>query len=198
MTASEAARFLGKIARRISFFAVSGGVLLVAGCATGSSRHDVGSAAAKWYVAGEGKMALADYDGAVADFDRAIALAPEFLNAYNARGLAKDKKNDHEGAIADYSRAIALNPGFADAFCNRGFARMALKNFTGTIADETEAIRVKPDLAKAYELRGDAEIATGDAVHAIADLDKAKQWRLFFPLGSVAVSCVRTTLNKSP
>ena len=53
-----------------------------------------------------------DRAGAIADFDRAIQLQPNFPDAYNNRGIVKGSLGDKALAIADYSQAIALNPKF--------------------------------------------------------------------------------------
>ena len=58
---------------------------------------------------------LCDLDGAIADFNQAIRLDPNYALAYRNRGNAKRKKGDVDGAIADYNRAIKLGPQSADA-----------------------------------------------------------------------------------
>ncbi len=51
-----------------------------------------------------------EYDRAIADYDKAIALKPKYADFYNNRGIAYDKKGEYDRAIADYDKAIALNP----------------------------------------------------------------------------------------
>ncbi|MGH6907325.1 MAG: tetratricopeptide repeat protein [Aestuariivirga sp.] len=51
-----------------------------------------------------------EYDLAIADYDKAIALNPEYAEAYNNRGNAYYRKGKYDRAIADYDKAIALNP----------------------------------------------------------------------------------------
>lgn len=58
--------------------------------------------------------------GAVADYDRAIALNPKYAGAYKSRGNARVKQGDLDGAIADYDRAIELVPDYAEAYFKRG------------------------------------------------------------------------------
>jgi tetratricopeptide (TPR) repeat protein len=42
-----------------------------------------------------------DLKGAIADFDKAIEIAPQFSAAYTARGSAKSQQGDFEGAMGD-------------------------------------------------------------------------------------------------
>ncbi len=43
----------------------------------------------------------------MADFNKAIALNPNFAAAYNNRGLAQYNKGNLDSALADYMKAIA-------------------------------------------------------------------------------------------
>lgn len=49
------------------------------------------------YNRGNTKLVLNDNAGAIADFDRVIALAPNFDEAYNNRGSAKSMFGDKKG-----------------------------------------------------------------------------------------------------
>jgi DNA-binding CsgD family transcriptional regulator len=53
---------------------------------------------------------LEDLEGAIANYDQAIALEPNNSAAYYNRGNARRDQKDLEGAIADYDQAIALGP----------------------------------------------------------------------------------------
>ena len=48
--------------------------------------------------------------GAMADYDAAIKLDPEYPLAFNNRGAAFRDRGDYDRAIADYSEAIKLAP----------------------------------------------------------------------------------------
>ena len=54
---------------------------------------------------------------------KAIAINPQFADAYNNRGNAKDDLGDYQGAIADYSKAIQIDPQDASAYNNRGVTK---------------------------------------------------------------------------
>ena len=57
-------------------------------------------------IRGLAKADAGDYDAAIADYDRAIAVNPDYAPAYNNRGLAKAGKGDYDGVIADCDRVI--------------------------------------------------------------------------------------------
>ena len=61
------------------------------------------------------KQANGDWIGAIIDYDKAIALHPDFAVAYYDRGIAKQAKGDSAGALADYNKAIELKPDFPEA-----------------------------------------------------------------------------------
>ena len=110
-----------------------------------------------------------DYQAAVADYTKAIALDPRFATAYINRGVAYRKLDRLKLAIADYSKAIRLKPDSVVAYNARGIVYRHLGQFDKAIADYSKAIRLKPDYAEAYNSRAFAYIAKGDIEKAIAD-----------------------------
>src|ERR1700752_4980360 len=58
------------------------------------------------------RAATKNPDGALADFDAAIAAAPDQPEAYVWRGAIMDDKNDKVRARQDYDRALAIDPDY--------------------------------------------------------------------------------------
>ena len=122
---------------------------------------------------GNAKYELGLYQSAIADYDTAIRLKPDYAKAYNNRGLAKDNLGQHFAAIADYDTAIRLKPDYASAYNNRGNAKVRLGQHFAAIADYDTAIRLKPDNAVAYVNRGVVKGELGQHFSAISDYDTA-------------------------
>jgi serine/threonine-protein kinase len=102
---------------------------------------------------GINRQARQDFAGAIADYDQAITLRPDYAEAYNNRGTARQAGQDLTGAIADYDRALALRPRYPEASNNRGTARQAADYLSAALADFDQAIALRPDYAAAYENR---------------------------------------------
>ena len=64
-----------------------------------------------------------DRETVIDAYDKAIRLKPDYTEAYNNRGVAKNDLGRHEEAIADYDEAIRLKPDSAEAYNNRGIAK---------------------------------------------------------------------------
>jgi hypothetical protein len=108
---------------------------------------------------GEDFSSVQDYERAIADYNTAIRLKPDYAEAYNDRGFAYYLKGDAERAIADYTRAIALRPNYPKAYNSRGVVYMA-HGYGGAkaVADFDRAIALKPDFRYAYINRANARL----------------------------------------
>jgi tetratricopeptide (TPR) repeat protein len=63
---------------------------------------------------------MKDFDGAIADYTRAIGIDPQNAAAFNNRGNAYDAQGELDKARGDFDRAIELNANMLDAYMNRG------------------------------------------------------------------------------
>ena len=113
-----------------------------------------------YFMLGAQKVRQRDYNGALANFNRAIQLDPNFSYAYNARGAIKAEiSSDYQGGLADFNRAIQLDPNLAGAYKNRAVLKaIKINDIQGGLADFNRAIQLDPKYAGAYALRGDLKI----------------------------------------
>jgi len=115
---------------------------------------------------------LENFEQAKADYNKAIAINPEYANAYNNRGNIKLKQADYNGAIKDYNRAIELNPQFVEAYCNRGIAKENLGDHSEAMENFDRAIEINSEYIDGYLRRGILKQDSGDYAGAIRDFDR--------------------------
>jgi tetratricopeptide (TPR) repeat protein len=119
---------------------------------------------------------LDDLPGALHDFDRAIALDPNYGDAYSNRAHLKAYKlGDFHGAVQDLTKAIAINPSDHIAYCSRGSIRANALDISA-LSDYNQAIIINDRYADAYHHRGCfKENVLKDRAGAIEDLLIAAQ-----------------------
>ena len=110
---------------------------------------------------------------ALAAYDTAIRLLPDYAEVYNNRGNIKSGLGSHDAALGDYDEAIRLNPNFAEAYSNRGAMKFRLGEHTAALTDLNEAIRLQPDFMNASINRGIAQLGLNNIDEAESDLQKA-------------------------
>lgn len=110
-----------------------------------------------------------EYNLAIADYNRVIALMPDDPNAYFNRGNAYADVKDYDRALADYNRTIVLNANYAPAYYNRGIAYRMVGDYDSAIADYTQTIRLTPNDHHAYFSRAIVYGLKEDYDRALAD-----------------------------
>ena len=93
---------------------------------------------------GGARLASKDLQGALADYDAAIKLDPNYSRAFNGRGNVYVARTDYDRALADYNEAIKLDPKFAAAYYNRGIVHANKKDYARVIVESGEAIKLDP------------------------------------------------------
>ncbi len=109
-----------------------------------------------------------NYRGAIADFDRAIALNPELAEAYYYRGFACGKLEEYKLAIDDFNRALEIKPLWPEAYNNRGNIYYKLKEYEKAIADYQRSLSIEPKFDRP---RRNIEITRG----AMEEMKRQKQ-----------------------
>jgi tetratricopeptide (TPR) repeat protein len=116
---------------------------------------------------------LKRWEDAVADFSRAIELAPKDPGPWINRSGAYLELNQPGRALADCSRAIELNPLSAQAYGNRGVAYFKLGQPEQAIADYDKSIALDERIITVWVQRGWAYQKQGQWVKALADYSRA-------------------------
>ncbi|MEH2069878.1 MAG: tetratricopeptide repeat protein [Nostoc sp.] len=126
-----------------------------------------------WFYQGLGQAKTGDLLGAIASYDQAIELQPEFSEYWFNRGLTLFHLERFQEAIASYETAIELKPDFYKAWYNRGGTLGELGYFEEAIASFDKAIEIKPDYQEAWSSKGLALLKLGWLREAISSYDQA-------------------------
>jgi tetratricopeptide (TPR) repeat protein len=114
-----------------------------------------------------------DYDHAIADYDQALQLDPNYGYAYGNRGRAWYNKDNLDKALADLNDAIRINPQNAIEYNSRGNVWKDKGDLDKAMADYNQAIHFDNKFASAYYNRGAAWGSKGNDDRAMADYDQA-------------------------
>src|SRR5262249_16778810 len=106
------------------------------------------------------------YEGAIAEFKKAIGLVPKYADAHYNLGLALGTKGDPDGAIAAFKKAIALDPKHAQAHTDLGLALRAKGDPDGALAPSKKAMAIDPKYAQAHGALGQALLGKGSFAEA--------------------------------
>ena len=107
-----------------------------------------------------------DTKAALANYDKAIELYPQFTDAWVRKGVTLYNNKEHYEAEMCLSEAVRLSPLLFKAVYNRGKNRLALNNLDGAVADFDKATTLKPEHPKAHEFFGDALMRIGKETEA--------------------------------
>ena len=121
-----------------------------------------------------------EYDRAIGNFDKAIALNGNRMDLYFPyRGRCHFAVGHFALAIADFDTALKRNANDADTLIARSFAFTGSGAYDQAIADADRAIKLSPlsGATEAFDSRGDAHFHQGEFAAAIDDYTAAlKLW----------------------
>ena len=101
-----------------------------------AAKQDQGRARAMLYVNRAWAYGLEkQWDKAIADYNEAAKIAPDFSVVYNEKGLARLKMGKPDEALLNYDKAIKLDPKAAYSLFGRGLAKLAKGDKTGAATD---------------------------------------------------------------
>ncbi len=110
----------------------------------------VGTPALHSFSIGNALRTLGLYDEAISLYRRAVALSPEFAEAYCDLGATYKDIGWLDEAIAAYQDAVRAKPGFALAYSNLGVALKDKGRLDEAVAASAQAIAIDPAMAQAH------------------------------------------------
>ncbi|BFI32269.1 hypothetical protein MPTK2_4g04270 [Marchantia polymorpha subsp. ruderalis] len=89
------------------------------------------------------KWKLQDYEGAIAEADRAVDLNPQAAWQWQERGVLKRHAGDLEGALVDLNRALELEADDYEVLKQRGYVKFLMEDDDGAREDAERATRIR-------------------------------------------------------
>jgi protein O-mannosyl-transferase len=114
-------------------------------------------------------------DDAIAHYQEALAVRPDYANASCNLADALLSKGDMDGAITYYLTCVAVLPAHVDAQYNLASALLRKGRIDEAIIHYEKALELLPENADAHANLGSAFLAKGQAQDAIAEYRKALQ-----------------------
>jgi tetratricopeptide (TPR) repeat protein len=112
---------------------------------------------------------------ALRDYDRAIAKAPRWKEAWLGRGISHMLLRNCEEAVVDFTRAVGASSEYADGYLMRGWA-LAYSGQWSRAADDLDlVIKLDPRQCEAYCGRGLAYENMGRTEDALRDFAESRR-----------------------
>lgn len=116
-----------------------------------------------------------DFAGAVAQFEQAVAIAPDFASAHNALGYAYRNLEDFDSARGSFERYVELIPDEANPYDSLAELLMEMGSYDESIENYRKALSINEyfpasyaGLTINYSLKGETELAIEAADQMLA------------------------------
>jgi len=117
---------------------------------------------------------MGNRDAALADYNTALDIDPEFVLGYVNRGAILANREEFANALSDFNRALALNEKSALALDQRGRLRLRTGNTKGALGDLEAALQLEPNGVRFFG-RGLALLKLGQKAAAKRDFEEAER-----------------------
>ncbi len=139
-----------------------------------TDNYDV-AAEADHYAKGNAYLENGEYDSAISEFTKAIALNPKNAASHNQRGAAYKNKGATDLAINDLLKSVELSPRFDVYYTNLAHLYIEKGEYDLALDKYTRAMEINPENPVAYRGRGHVYLRKQLHDLAIAELDKANR-----------------------
>jgi tetratricopeptide (TPR) repeat protein len=144
-------------------------ILIVTGCATNFEKSSKTFNAIGYEYFKKGQ-----YEQAILEYNNALELNPQYVEAYVNRGNAYEAMGVHKDAIRDYNRAIELDPNYSGAYMNKGVVYARMGQYDQAISNISRGIDIDPKNGEMYFNRAVAYFYKHEYDKAWDDVNKAE------------------------
>jgi protein O-GlcNAc transferase len=116
---------------------------------------------------------LKRYDEALAYYDKALGVRPDYAEAWSNKGVALNELKRYDEALAHYDKALILLPDYVDAWSNKGLTLNELKRYDEALAHYDKALSLRPDYPEAWSNMGNTLKEVKRFDEALVHYDKA-------------------------
>ena len=116
---------------------------------------------------------LSRFSEAIADFEAAVSLKPDFAEAYNDLGYALSRTSQLEAAAESFRKALKIVPCYAAALNNLRSVLVLLKRPAEALRQIDEAIAISPGMPDLLNIKGVALRDIDRFDEALACFDRA-------------------------
>ena len=107
-------------------------------------------------------LAVGKFAEAIADFERAVSLKPDFAEAYSDLGCALNKTGQLETATENFRKALEIDPRYVAALNNLGSVLVDLDRPRQALGYFDRAIAIDPGYAEAHLNNAINKLRLGD------------------------------------
>lgn len=127
-----------------------------------------------YYNRGCAYQAGGQYESALADYDQAIALKPDYTNAIYNRALVYESLENYKQALSGYKSVISQNPSYKiDVYYKLGTVYQDMGMYNEALNAYNDAIKLDSLNVEGYLLKGDVYIEKEMYDSAIFEYNKA-------------------------
>ncbi|MCA1991739.1 MAG: tetratricopeptide repeat protein [Coleofasciculus sp. S288] len=129
----------------------------------------------EWYNRGNTRLENRQYEKAIAAYEQAIKIKPDYYEAWYYKGSALYQLQRYEEALASYDQAIQIKPDSYETWYAKGCSLGQLLKYEEAIASYEQVVQIKPDYYEAWYNKGYSLCQLLKYEEAIASFEKALQ-----------------------
>jgi len=114
-----------------------------------------------WYNLGRFYADHGNSTGAIAAFDRALSIDPNFIEALNSKAYVLRDIGNYSQAIEAFNRVIDKDPKHKWAWNNIGYSLLQLGNFSESLRYIDKALEIDPEYQSALDNKANAMMKLG-------------------------------------